>query len=63
MVNLLKKVLGDKKQWRGMEARAASLPRDYRVVYDEMKTYLFKFSAGGGMDIVAILEDLVGPKK
>jgi DNA-binding ferritin-like protein (Dps family) len=60
MANVLKKILGDKRQWRGMEARAAALPRDYRVVYDEIKKYLFKFSAGNGMETVAILEDLLG---
>lgn len=60
MDNPLKKILGDKRQWRHMEARAAALPRDYRVVYDEVKKYLFKFSAGNGMDTVAILDDLLG---
>src|SRR4051794_31740975 len=60
MANLLKKLIGDKKEWRGMEARAAALPRDYRIVYDEIKKYMWKFSAGGGMDIVAILKDLLG---
>jgi len=43
-----------------MEARAAALPRDYRIVYGEIKAYLWKFSAGGGMDIIGILEDLLG---
>ena len=57
---MLKKVLGDKKEWWGMEARAKALPRDYRIVYDEIKKYMWKFSAGGGMDIVAILNDLLG---
>jgi DNA-binding ferritin-like protein (Dps family) len=54
-----KKVTGDKKEWRKMEARAKALPKDYRVVYDEIKNYMFKFSAGGGMDMVAILKDLL----
>ncbi|WP_205843624.1 DUF1048 domain-containing protein [Nakamurella deserti] len=43
-----------------MEARAAALPPDYRIVYDEIKGYLWKFSAGGGMDVIAILDDLLG---
>ena len=34
------KVVGDKKEWRSMEARSAALPRDYRVVYREMKQYM-----------------------
>jgi DNA-binding ferritin-like protein (Dps family) len=60
MDNWLKKIIGDKKQWRQMEARAKALPRDYQIVYDEMKKYLFKFSAGNGMETVALLNDLLG---
>jgi DNA-binding ferritin-like protein (Dps family) len=60
MANWLQKIIGDKKEWRRMEARAAALPADYRVMYDEIKKYMWKFSAGGGMDIVDILKDLLG---
>jgi DNA-binding ferritin-like protein (Dps family) len=51
MSSLLTKVLGDKKEWRSMEARADALPRDYRIVYAEIKPYLFRFASGDGMDI------------
>lgn len=59
MKNILKTLMGDKKEWRRMEARAAALPSDYRIVYGEMKNYLWKFSAGSGMDIIVILSDLL----
>lgn len=59
-MDFLKKILGDKKEWRAMEARAAVLPGDYRIVYSEMQKYLWKFTAGDGMDIVAILKDVLG---
>lgn len=59
MNEFLKKILGDKREWRVMEARAKALPEDYHIVYDEIKNYMFKFSAGGGMDIIAILKDLL----
>lgn len=59
MNNLLTRILGDKKEWRAMEARANDLPRDYRVVYDEMKSYLWRFTSGDGMDIVAVLKDVL----
>jgi DNA-binding ferritin-like protein (Dps family) len=58
-MEFLKKILGDKKEWRAMEARAAALPADYRIVYGEMQKYLWKFTAGDGMDIIAILKDLL----
>jgi len=60
MGNVLTKILGDKKEWKAMEARANALPRDYRLVYGEMKSYMWRFTAGDGMDIVAILKDVLG---
>ena len=42
-----------------MQARANALPRDYRVVYGEMTSYLWRFTAGDGMDIVAVLRDVL----
>ena len=59
MENFLTKILGDKKEWKRMEARADALPGDYRIVYGEIKKYLWRFTAGDGMDIVAILKDLL----
>jgi len=44
MNKVLKKIIGDfgeKKEWNALEKRAKSLPNDYRVVYDEIKRYLW----------------------
>lgn len=57
--NYLKKLIGDKKEWRAMEARAHKLPRDYQIVYAEIQKYMWNFSGGTGMDIVYILRDLL----
>lgn len=59
MRNLLAKLIGDKTEWKAMEARANVLPRDYRVVYGEMTSYMWRFTASDGMDIVAILADVL----
>ncbi|MFI5626716.1 DUF1048 domain-containing protein [Nocardioides sp. NPDC051685] len=59
MNNILTRLIGDKKDWKRMEARAAELPADYRTVYGEMKNYLWRFTTGDGMDIVAILRDIL----
>ena len=59
MIDLMTKLIGDRKEWKRMEARANALPRDYRIVYGEMKSYLWRFTAGDGMDIVAILADVL----
>jgi DNA-binding ferritin-like protein (Dps family) len=38
----LKDVIGQKRQWRALQARVKALPPDYRIVYEEMQKYLFK---------------------
>lgn len=60
MINLLTRILGDKKEWKAMEARADALPRDYQAVYDEMKGYMWRFASGDGMAIIAVLKDVFG---
>ena len=59
MSNFWTKVLGDKKEWRRMEARADALPREYRIVYGEIKPYLWKFTTGDGMGTMAVLKDVL----
>jgi len=58
-MNFWTKVIGEKKAWRSMEARADALPRDYRIVYGEIKQYSFKFTSGDGMDTLAVLKDIL----
>jgi DNA-binding ferritin-like protein (Dps family) len=58
-MNFFNKLVGDKKDWKRMEARAKALPSDYRIVYSEIQQYMFMRSGGDGMDIVAILKDLL----
>ena len=53
------RVLGDKKEWRRMEARADALPRDYRVVYGEIKPYLWRFTTGDGRATMAVLQEVL----
>ncbi len=60
MNSFLKRILGDKKEWKSMEARAKALPRDYQIVYLEIQQYMWKLTGGDGMDIVEILKDLLG---
>lgn len=58
MNDFLKKVTGDKKEWKAMEARAKALPKDYRVVYGEIKHYIWKSSGRPSIDIFKGLLDL-----
>jgi DNA-binding ferritin-like protein (Dps family) len=59
MYNLLKKIIGDKKEWKLMEARAKALPSDYQIVYGEIRQYMWMSAAGDGMDTVPILKGLL----
>jgi DNA-binding ferritin-like protein (Dps family) len=59
MSSFVTKVIGDKKEWRGMEARADALPRDYRIVYAALKRYLWRFTFGDGSAAMAVLEDVL----
>jgi DNA-binding ferritin-like protein (Dps family) len=55
MNEFFKKVIGDKKAWLAMEARAKALPQDYRVVYDEIKPYLWK----SGLESIDVLNGIL----
>jgi len=49
MTDFINKILGDleqKKEWKALEARAESLPDDYRTVYNEIKSYIWKGGTG-----------------
>ena len=59
MSNILSKLIGEKKEWRAMEARAQALPPDYRAVYGEFKRYLWKLAAGDGTGTVAALDSVI----
>ena len=54
-----KQIIGDKKAWKQMEARAKALPEEYDFVYHKIQHYMWNYAAGSGMDMVAIFEDLL----
>ncbi len=59
MSSFLTRIIGDKKDRKAMEAHARVLPRDYRVVYGEMKFYMWSVT---GRDVAAFCDArLSGP--
>lgn len=58
MSDFLKKIIGDKQEWRAMEARAKALPKDYQIVYDEIKPYMWKASGQDSLDVFKGILDL-----
>ncbi|WP_299040335.1 DUF1048 domain-containing protein [uncultured Pseudokineococcus sp.] len=59
MNTTLTTILGAKKDWRATEARADALPRDYRIVYGAMKSYMWRLTRGDGTDVVACLKEVL----
>ncbi|GGI16123.1 DUF1048 domain-containing protein [Gottfriedia solisilvae] len=59
MVNFIKKILNDKKEYKEMMARVEALPGDYPEAYKKICNYMWTFSAGSGMDMLRIQYDLI----
>lgn len=55
--NFIKKVIGEKGQWREFKARGRQLPPSYRTALDAFERYLNYFGTGG--DSTAVYGDLV----
>ena len=52
-------IVKDKREYRAMVARVNALPEDYRYAYNKIQQYMWKFAAGGGLDMVALQADLL----
>lgn len=64
MNKIIETIIGgieDKKDWRAMEARAKALPADYRMVYEEIKHYMWTSSGmlGSSLDVFRGLLELL----
>lgn len=59
MESLIKKLIGDKKEYRKQMARLSALPEDYRFVYDKIQAYMWRFSGGSGTDMLKTQYDLI----
>lgn len=59
MFSLFEKLVGDKKEYRQMMARAKALPEDYQFVYDRIQKYMWNYAAGDGYDMMKIHYDLI----
>lgn len=52
-------IVKDKREYRAMVARVNALPEDYCYAYNKIQQYMWKFAAGGGLDMVALQADLL----
>lgn len=49
MHNLIKKLVGDKRDWHEYQARVEKLPPDFRRAMMAIQKYLFNWAKGAGM--------------
>ena len=59
MVNIVKKMIGDKKEYRAQMKRLEALPEDYRFVFEKMQQYMWGFAGGSGYDMIKTQADLI----
>ncbi|CAH0158805.1 hypothetical protein SRABI96_00903 [Peribacillus sp. Bi96] len=59
MIEMFKKMIGDKKEYKMMMARVEALPEDYQFVFKKIQNYMWNFSAGNGMDMLHMQYELI----
>jgi DNA-binding ferritin-like protein (Dps family) len=59
MLDIFKKIIGDKKEYNEMMARVKKLPEDYQYVYTKIQKHMWSFASGNGMDMLRIHYDLI----
>ncbi|PEB60590.1 cytoplasmic protein [Priestia megaterium] len=59
MLEIFKKMIGDKKEYKMMMARVEALPEDYQFVLKKIQNYMWNFSSGNGMDMLHMQYELI----
>jgi DNA-binding ferritin-like protein (Dps family) len=59
MLELIKKMMGDKKKYREQMARVEALPEDYRFVFEKIHRYMWSFAGGDGSDMLKTQQELI----
>lgn len=59
MFKLIKKMIGDKKEYREQLTRVEALPEDYRFVFKKVQGYMWSFAGGDGSDMLKAQEELI----
>lgn len=58
-MNIISKLIGEKKQWKQYKARKKKLPANYRAAADALEVYIFMSGAETGEMVGRALEDLI----
>ncbi len=59
MLDILRKLVGDKKEYKMMMVRVEAMPEDYQFVFKKIQHYMWNFAAGSGYDMLKIQYELI----
>jgi len=59
MLELINKMIRDKKEYREQMTRVEALPEDYRFVFEKIQGYMWSFAGGDGSDMLKTQHELI----
>lgn len=59
MINIIKKLIQDKKEYKEQLARVELLPEDYKFVFEKIQEYIWRFADGDGSDMLRVQHELI----
>ena len=59
MLEYIKKMIGDKKEYKEQMAKVEALPEDYRFVFEKIQGYMWNFAGGDGSDMLKTQYELI----
>ncbi|MFE5430093.1 DUF1048 domain-containing protein [Peribacillus simplex] len=59
MMEMFKKMISDKKEYKMMMARVEAMPEDYQYVFKKIQSYMWNFATGNGMDMLHMQYELI----
>lgn len=55
----IKKMIKEKRDYKHQMPRVEAMPEDYKFVFKKIQSYMWKFTAGAGYDMMEMHNDLV----
>ena len=59
MMDFIKNMINDKKEYKEQLSRVEKLPEDYRFVFKKIQEYIWSFAGGDGSDMLKVQQELI----
>lgn len=59
MIDFIKKMINDKREYKKQLSRVEKLPQDYRFVFEKIQEYIWSFAKGDGSDMLKTQQELI----